>query len=502
MQPSIKHRLFKCYAIFQRTMGNDSDSDDYMVLCANENDFLGEVEVHNNHEKNSVNITKSIGNQADTINNKHVVFSGKSMPDQEWIDKNGVKNQLQWIGMPDKNIGEMVDTVIHFLQTQNSEKWISVLIFQEVLHECDGAFVVWATEEISKVCSKTNHKLVFGSCIFVPDFEEDWETIGEFNQWVRMLNIHNKMTPQAIHKYLLARKAGKSAVKGTLWQEYLDNTGLGSNLNEVGISKFMKAIKDYHTNGFLAGQDVEEPTFFIPIPLKDSPGYKSKPEMKEFLKYQGNSHPSNDLRNILRQKCRSYETEEASQSAVEFNHSEENVSNRYDEYEDDLRRNINNKRKLHQIEEASQFVGEPTHMKRQVIQRSFQNSDGSIYDHQALEVKASELKEVERKLKLREGEVAYREDLLKRKEESLKDYQDIQNEIIENLKEKLLGADNEAKRLRDQVIDAMVDADFLKEKLRRKEEKESNLKEKIEELEDELENIKEKRSSKKKKKKH
>lgn len=139
------------------------------------------------------------------------------------------------------------------------------------------------------------HNLVFATSPFLPCMEKKWPQAASLNLFIRNLNIEMSRTPLGIHKVLLrkVKSLGKMCVKGDMYIEFREGTGVGKTFTPEAIDKICKWIGQHCIRGMDKTVD-----HFTPLTVHDSepeslswtPGYKGD-LMVGFIKQMGTYKP-------------------------------------------------------------------------------------------------------------------------------------------------------------------------------------------------------------------
>ena len=161
---------------------------------------------------------------------------------------------IQWQTMSDLTLAECTEEIIYMLK-DDKPKNIAVCFYQGFIGKHTNKEIQKSINKISEVAkTRPIHCLVFGTVFFPPENEDLWTAIGALNTFIRRTNLEEMDLPTLnTHKSLM--KPGKFSAtlqcKGTLWQEFLDGTGLGHTLSLDGQIKYAQwIIRHFKKGGF------------------------------------------------------------------------------------------------------------------------------------------------------------------------------------------------------------------------------------------------------------
>lgn len=210
------------------------------------------------------------------------------------VDKFEHENvEIRWVTIQRNTLAATMTIVNNFLEDPHPKGLIIHCLqrfWQELGVKMD--VVMEAMRSIVKKMSTIfTHKLVFSTSPFYPCMEKKWPQVASFNIFTRNLNLEMQMTPLGVHKSLLrkVKSLGKMCVKGDMFQEFREGSGVGKTLTHEGIEKVCKWFGQHFLKGM--EKNVDHNTSLVPNDnepecLSWTPGYKGD-LMVNFIRQMG-----------------------------------------------------------------------------------------------------------------------------------------------------------------------------------------------------------------------
>lgn len=196
---------------------------------------------------------------------RHVIFGHSQLRDKWKVKVDlDVDIDIDWISFSGGKARFLAGEIIKLLKSSDIPLRISAVIWQNSMGECtnDDLFAnVLRIEEVLK--RYPQHKVAFPTCPFMPELNDCFEKVGNFNNMLRDYQIHHNMGPYNLHKSLMRKKKGKGMlVSQEAFKEFRDGKGKGYHIDKSYEHKYVKFIKNYHLHGFMDSKSARR----IPAP--------------------------------------------------------------------------------------------------------------------------------------------------------------------------------------------------------------------------------------------
>ena len=219
------------------------------------------------------------------------LYSDKVMPIDIWQD---VIDSYNWKGMPWHTHDQMMDLIIKDIEDP-TPKQLTIACWGKLALKLDNSVILDSCNKILDMVNKKGiHQVSYATTDFPPDNQVLWPKLAKLNIALRILNIDRNIPPFPLHKatmkHLLDNNKGPLIVKGHMWVEFNQGTGLGTTISRKGY----KSIKNFATraleNQFVAMERKPSRRNLVitqPPPLCTTDDYLTNPKMVELLKIKG-----------------------------------------------------------------------------------------------------------------------------------------------------------------------------------------------------------------------
>ena len=239
------------------------------------------------------NCTYSFADQSDS-EYRHLVV-GHSQVRGKWnvkVNREDLQYNMDWISYSGGKARFLAKVIIRFLKSNPTMKLrISAIIWQNSVSDTSLEDMKNIVQDIQAVVEQyPQHKVAYPTLQFVPDQEQYFGRIGEFNIYLRELNLQNGMSPYNLHKTTMISKKGKGMrVSQSAWKEFNNNKGKGYHIDPKKWEGYVKIIKTYHLTGFMDHKG-----------SRNSTAPRLSVELHECPNQKGMVHPASfDVRNTL-----------------------------------------------------------------------------------------------------------------------------------------------------------------------------------------------------------
>ena len=210
-----------------------------------------------------------------------------------------VAYKVKFICLPEATVGEMADKVIDIINTANPRKrtYISASIFNRQMETNGHEGIKNIVNKISahiKVPKDNWEKkrflpeagpmpnaykvyLTFPTIIYRPSIEFIWPETALINQFLKTETIALVAVPMNMHQWVTkdAKEDRKLLeTRGSMFQEFVNKTGLGSNLSRQAQERITIGILKHHSDGIHMPANSANKPEIPPIPLHRTGGYK------------------------------------------------------------------------------------------------------------------------------------------------------------------------------------------------------------------------------------
>lgn len=197
---------------------------------------------------------------------------------------------IKFITMPNANQKELTDTVMNLINksTPSKQTYITGAIFQRNFktlgREGVAAIATRLTDHIldnreAKRGLHTVH-LTLATIQYLPSMENLWSDIWRTNIFLKQKTVALGMVPLNMTKWL-TRSAKEDVkeieMKGTMFEEFLNKTGLGTTLSQAGMIKTTDGIIRHHTKGVRNSNTAGDITEVMLKPITETRGYQDNP---------------------------------------------------------------------------------------------------------------------------------------------------------------------------------------------------------------------------------
>ena len=193
------------------------------------------------------NCTYSFADQSDS-EYRHLVV-GHSQVRGKWnvkVNREDLQYNMDWISYSGGKARFLAKVIIRFLKSNPTMKLrISAIIWQNSVSDTSLEDMKNIVQDIQAVVEQyPQHKVAYPTLQFVPDQEQYFGRIGEFNIYLRELNLQNGMSPYNLHKTTMISKKGKGMrVSQSAWKEFNNNKGKGYHIDPKKWEGYVKIIK-------------------------------------------------------------------------------------------------------------------------------------------------------------------------------------------------------------------------------------------------------------------
>lgn len=210
-----------------------------------------------------------------------------------------VAYKIKFICCPEATVEEMADKVINIINSANPRKrtYISASIFNRKMESSGDAGIKNIVNKIAahiKVPKDNWEKkrflpeagpmpnaykvyLTFPTIIYRPNMEHIWPETANINQFLKATTIALGAVPMNMHQWVTkdAKEDRKLLeTRGSMFQEFVDKTGLGSNLSKQAQERITIGILKHHSDGIHMPANSANKPEIPPIPLHRTGGYK------------------------------------------------------------------------------------------------------------------------------------------------------------------------------------------------------------------------------------
>ena len=200
---------------------------------------------------------------------------------------------IRWVLVRSNTILETETVINNFLQDPHPKGLVIhcfTRFFLELKYKLDDVMTA-ITNIATKMKNIFIHNLVFSTSPFYPCMEKKWPQVAAFNLFTRNTNIAMGKTPLGLHKSLLrsVKSLGKMAVKGDMFQEFREGSGVGASLTHEGVEKICHWLGQHCVRGMETTVDNYTsltPNESVPECLSWTPGYKGD-LMVRFIRQMG-----------------------------------------------------------------------------------------------------------------------------------------------------------------------------------------------------------------------
>ena len=181
----------------------------------------------------------------------HMVV-GDGHIDQLWTapDKEAGNFLLDWFCWKNGTALLLTDKIKTILSNNKTPLFISAPIWQNSIGKENLDVLKQCVMDILAVWRKNpQHCVAFPTVSFVPEQQEFWDDVQEFNDYLSETNIMMGLQPYHLHKVLMTKKKNKGfQVKNNAWAEFVNGTGRGFKIALSHYQRYSNFIKSYHSN--------------------------------------------------------------------------------------------------------------------------------------------------------------------------------------------------------------------------------------------------------------
>ena len=227
--------------------------------------------------------------QLDAALPEYFIIADTPTPSDTVLDP---KIGCQWYNMMGSTLQE-VEARIQLLMVSKTPVHVVSVAHQGLLEENTVEEVFESIVALhEKAIASKMHRFTVGSCIFVPDLYQKWDSYALLNQRLRQLAIDSHQQPLFLHKPLLERIKDRSVlcVNPSYFVEFLAQSSLGRTLTRDGQKKIMNPVVKHLTIGMLAKDPLvakNDPSALAPTPIGLTPKFLRSPSMREHMRQRG-----------------------------------------------------------------------------------------------------------------------------------------------------------------------------------------------------------------------
>ena len=218
---------------------------------------------------------------------KDYVFASYMMPHRIWDES---VTRAKWISLKNYDIRTCTDVILDCVRDQTESKNIIVLAYQKWAGALENKKIAKYLEEIVDAVKKQEkNKLVFGTCLFIPNSSVVWKKVGELNEKLRWYNESLGMPPLNMHKMAMCwvSETNKTLrVRGTSFVEFQLGLGLGINPSYECLIKIKNNILIALDTTFYGNANRRRSSLTrmkVPPPLIETEGYRFNEYHKQEL---------------------------------------------------------------------------------------------------------------------------------------------------------------------------------------------------------------------------
>ena len=209
---------------------------------------------------------------------KDYVFASYMMPHRIWDES---MTRAKWISLKNYDIRTCTDVILDAVNDQSESKNIIVLAYQKWAGALENKKLMKYLDEIVEAVKKQEkNKLIFGTCLFIPNSSVVWKKVGELNENLRWCNERLGMPPLNMHKMAMCwiSESDKTLrVRGTSFVEFQLGLGLGINASYECLIKIKNHILIALDNTFYGTASKRRSSSVrvrVPPPLIETEGYR------------------------------------------------------------------------------------------------------------------------------------------------------------------------------------------------------------------------------------
>ena len=208
-------------------------------------------------------------------NTQHVVFSEFEYPPDCPVD-------LAWKTILEQEIGVVVEMVLARLENEIPQR-VSVPGLQVFVGIVERQVLEETVCKLIQAAKGTPHVVSVPTFRYIPSGFLYWDDCAALNRLIWSKSVDVNVPVLNLHKSFLGHQTKEWIVVGPVYSEFTQDLGLGSTLNESGMTRYTSRLYRFHQNGFSNAAPSVIPPECRPLELWRTFSYTENPETAEFL---------------------------------------------------------------------------------------------------------------------------------------------------------------------------------------------------------------------------
>ena len=222
-------------------------------------------------------------------NAQDIVFAYHSMPQRIFDEE---KTRIKWFSLWNYDLKTTTKTIKQAVADQSQAKNIVVSAYQKYAGTLDNEVILDNILEILEVWRKqTKNKILFGTCLFEPEFSHVWDKVAKLNDGIRLYNLCMGMSPLNLHKMAMTTISETDfslRTKPGCYADFQAGLGVGKYPSLEMLIRLKGHLITVFDHAFTGKKDpdgamVKSVRIKIPPPLAATPGYMINPFFKQCL---------------------------------------------------------------------------------------------------------------------------------------------------------------------------------------------------------------------------
>lgn len=222
-------------------------------------------------------------------NAQDIVFAYHAMPQRIFDEE---KTRIKWFSLWNYDLQTTTKTIKQAVADQTQAKNIVVSAYQKYAATIDNEVILDHIFQILEVWrGQKKNKVLFGTCLFEPEFSHAWEKVAKLNDGIRLYNLCMGMSPLNLHKMAMTTISETDfslRTKPGCYADFQLGLGVGKYPSPEMLIRLKGHLITVFDNAFTGKKDpdgamAKTVRIKIPPPLAATPGYMINPFFKQCL---------------------------------------------------------------------------------------------------------------------------------------------------------------------------------------------------------------------------